>query len=346
MTNPPLTIAVLTYNRSYYLSLMLDSIMRQTYKNFKVKIYDNASTDDTGDVIKKYLSDERFSYFRNDEQRNNWIVAINECDTDFLLVTHDDDIMHEEMIEEQMSVFAKDVAINLVSVQADTIDENGNKIDISDINFQDSFWVYNKYEFIEKYIDGFEKGVNICCPTTMVRISVLQKNKILPRLNVGKAMDTVFWFEINCLDGKLVTINKKLYHYRKHGGQDSVNWIYMLPLLRNPVYKLLLSNGKDDLAKKWVDFITKYAMGAICSTLYKKSDLQLLNDCVVLYKTFDIKIRFYIMVYVKLGGKYITVFSHLKNIGNKFLFVFSHTPIETIKKIKSKIKLRSKIRNK
>lgn len=340
MTNPPLTIAVLTYNRSYYLSLMLDSIMRQTYKNFKVKIYDNASTDDTGDVVKKYLADERFSYFRNSEQRNNWIVAINECDTDFLLVTHDDDIMHEEMIKKEMDVITSDDTINLVSVSAYVVDENGNiGGNLGNLqNLQNDITCFSQFQFIEAYIDGYEKGINICCPTAMIRVGFVKKNNLLIRSDIGKSGDTFFYFEINSKEGQIAIIKKNLYYYRQHKDQDSTNWIYMIPLLRNPVYKLLLSNGKDDLAKKWVDFITKYATAAIRSLLYKKSDLQLLNDCVVLHNTYDIKIRFYIMLYVKIGGKCKGVFYFFRNIGRKFSFVFSHTPIETMKKIMSKLK--------
>ena len=91
------TIAVMTYNRSRFLDLMLESIQNQTYRDFVVKVYDNGSTDETDYVVQKYLNDTRFKYIKNSINigaLRNFNIAIENCKSDFLLLTHDDDIMH------------------------------------------------------------------------------------------------------------------------------------------------------------------------------------------------------------------------------------------------------------
>jgi glycosyltransferase involved in cell wall biosynthesis len=51
-----LTIIVLTYNRPFLLEKALNSLQNQIDKNFDVIIYNNASTDNTVEVIQKYLT--------------------------------------------------------------------------------------------------------------------------------------------------------------------------------------------------------------------------------------------------------------------------------------------------
>ena len=64
-----------TYNRAHYLVDAIESALEQDYPNFEVIVSDNASIDQTGEVVKKYLSDKRFHYYRNDRNLGagpNW----------------------------------------------------------------------------------------------------------------------------------------------------------------------------------------------------------------------------------------------------------------------------------
>lgn len=61
---PPIKVCavVVTYNRKAMLETCINSLLKQSYKNFDILIIDNASTDGTYDYICKYLSD-RIHYF-------------------------------------------------------------------------------------------------------------------------------------------------------------------------------------------------------------------------------------------------------------------------------------------
>ncbi len=63
---PKVSIMIPTYNRSHYLIDAIESSLAQDYSNFEVIVSDNASTDATRETVKKYLSDPRFRYYRND----------------------------------------------------------------------------------------------------------------------------------------------------------------------------------------------------------------------------------------------------------------------------------------
>lgn len=62
---PAVSIGMPIYNGAQYLSDALDLILKQTYSNFELIISDNASTDKTEDICRKFtVRDSRIKYFR------------------------------------------------------------------------------------------------------------------------------------------------------------------------------------------------------------------------------------------------------------------------------------------
>jgi glycosyltransferase involved in cell wall biosynthesis len=65
MTTPRLTIGLPVYNGEEYLAESLDALLGQSYEDYELIITDNASTDGTADICKRYLAvDSRISYHR------------------------------------------------------------------------------------------------------------------------------------------------------------------------------------------------------------------------------------------------------------------------------------------
>ena len=56
-TKLELTVLMTVYNGREYLRTAMDSILQQTYRNFCFLIVDDASTDDTREIIKSYKDD-------------------------------------------------------------------------------------------------------------------------------------------------------------------------------------------------------------------------------------------------------------------------------------------------
>lgn len=62
---PRLSIGLAVYNGENYLAESLDALLGQSYENFELIISDNASTDDTADICRRYeKQDSRIRYFR------------------------------------------------------------------------------------------------------------------------------------------------------------------------------------------------------------------------------------------------------------------------------------------
>ena len=61
-----LTVFVVTYNRCDYLKLTIQSILEQTYKDFCLVVLDNASTDNTQEIVNNF-NDKRLIYLRHEK---------------------------------------------------------------------------------------------------------------------------------------------------------------------------------------------------------------------------------------------------------------------------------------
>lgn len=92
------------YNGGKTIAAALDSLLAQTYRNFRLQISDNCSTDNTGEICERYQSlDPRISYERN--KRNvgaiaNFDILLKAASGDFFMWAACDDIWEPDFIAE------------------------------------------------------------------------------------------------------------------------------------------------------------------------------------------------------------------------------------------------------
>lgn len=67
MNNPLFSILIANYNNAQYLQEAIQSIFSQTYKNWEVVIVDDASTDNSEQIILNFLPDKRIKFFKNNK---------------------------------------------------------------------------------------------------------------------------------------------------------------------------------------------------------------------------------------------------------------------------------------
>lgn len=92
-----ISIIIPTYNRAAYLDEAVVSALAQDFPNIEVIIADNASTDNTQQLVEKYLGDRRVKYLRNKSNLGmvgNWREALYQYVTgDYFLILSDDDYL-------------------------------------------------------------------------------------------------------------------------------------------------------------------------------------------------------------------------------------------------------------
>jgi glycosyltransferase involved in cell wall biosynthesis len=112
-TQPFFTIAVPTYNRAELLQRCLERILRQSFDDYELLVSDNASTDNTRQVVESF-DDSRISYHcrqQNDGPWANCRDAAAMARGRFLVIHQDDDQLHTSFLQRCHAACAADPAV-------------------------------------------------------------------------------------------------------------------------------------------------------------------------------------------------------------------------------------------
>lgn len=125
--SPVITTVIPTFRRPQLLRRAVLSVLRQTYENVLVCVYDNASDDETGEVVAALMSmDPRVRYHRHDENigsYNNFNFGIKQVHTPFFSLLSDDDILSPKFYTRALQVFTQFPDVMLVCMPTMVIDE-------------------------------------------------------------------------------------------------------------------------------------------------------------------------------------------------------------------------------
>jgi glycosyltransferase involved in cell wall biosynthesis len=128
-SQPLVTIGLPVYNGERYLEQALDGLLAQTLTDFELIISDNASTDGTAEICRKYAArDPRIRYVRQPENlgaapNHNLLVPLAKGRY-FKWAGHDD-LYAPELLEKCVAVLESHPDVALVHVHDGLIDESG-----------------------------------------------------------------------------------------------------------------------------------------------------------------------------------------------------------------------------
>jgi glycosyltransferase involved in cell wall biosynthesis len=134
MTAPDrlLSIGLPVYNGERYLDESLDSLLAQTYRDFELVISDNASTDRTEEICRKYASrDSRIRYFRspvNVGAPQNYRRVFDLSSGPYFKWHTSDDLIAPDFIQRCMDAVTADPGIVLAYTKSQLVDEHGRFI--------------------------------------------------------------------------------------------------------------------------------------------------------------------------------------------------------------------------
>ena len=214
------TVAILTFDRPGYLEECLASVGRQTLAGFRLVVLDNASTADLSGVLDRFR-DLPMSYVRNETNigaAGNFRKAIG-CysDSKYMVVFHDDDMMHPRMLEWQLALLESDPEIQFVSTALEVFDYGDAPPRAIWENSALDIEIYDNQSDLARYLLG---GGRFCYGSTMYRSSVLGRLDLLAYERLGSFGDRPFLLDVARL-GKSALIRAPLVLSRQHPGQDT-----------------------------------------------------------------------------------------------------------------------------
>lgn len=210
--SPKVSVIINCYNAEKYLREAIDSVFAQTYKNWEIILWDNASTDKTAEIAKSYPAD-RVKYFRGEVNvplyaaRN---LAVPKATGEFIGFLDSDDIWLPTKLEKQVPLFRND-KVALVYSDCFLFNDAGN---FSSYFLKRPFMRGNRFR--ELLVDYF-----IPMPTALVRRSVLSQfpKAFDDRYDIIGDADT---FRRIALNWEIDCVEEPLARYRVHRG--SLSW--------------------------------------------------------------------------------------------------------------------------
>jgi len=120
---------VANYNTSQFLASCLDSLCNQTYKDFEVLVIDDGSTDNSVDIIDRYIQhDRRFRLIklgRNHGLTHARHIALHQCKGEYVAILDADDIALPSRLEKQTDFLDTNPDVVLLGSYFGIIDPEG-----------------------------------------------------------------------------------------------------------------------------------------------------------------------------------------------------------------------------
>ena len=128
-----LTIFTPAYNRGYTIHKTYESLKRQTNKNFKWLIIDDGSTDNTRELIEKWIKEDNkfeisYIYKKNGGMHSAHNTAYENIDTELNVCIDSDDYMPDDAVEKILSFWEKNKSDEIAGIAALDAYESGQVI--------------------------------------------------------------------------------------------------------------------------------------------------------------------------------------------------------------------------
>ena len=266
---PLVCVCVPTYNSGRTLPGTLDSIINQTYRNLKVFIVDNASTDNTLGISRAYAGkDSRIEIIRhavNVGGAGNFTKCLQLACGEYTAIFHSDDIYTPSIIMEQVAFLEKYHGAEAVFVMAESIDAGGQQGRIYRLPAELRRPAGPLYVFPEVFRVMLKYGNFLFCPGAMARTTVYRDYiKELNETRYASAADGDVWLRI-LQRGPIGIIDKPLLKYRISPSSFSYH------LARG-------KTGPHDMVRLFDDYIKGFAAGFIGAEERKNYELMVLRD--------------------------------------------------------------------
>lgn len=106
------TVFTPCYNSSRFIHRIFETLNSQTYRDFEWIVINDASTDNTAELITEYIKTvdfpvKFFNLEKNQMLAANYNLAFNNCEGEIFVVTGHDDIYMPDMLEEYVRLYNK-----------------------------------------------------------------------------------------------------------------------------------------------------------------------------------------------------------------------------------------------
>jgi glycosyltransferase involved in cell wall biosynthesis len=216
---PLVSVAITTYNHQQFISNAIDSVLSQDYSNIEIIISDDASTDNTVEIINGYLEKypnkiKVLATKRNMGVTANWFKCVSACSGKYIIGLAGDDEFLPGILSKQVKILEYDEKIAICYTNASVFHVPSQK---------------------ELYLIGDKTptksgGLEVALSDSIYySITSMFRKKFVPNHNIFTGIrhgsDLAFYKEIMMIAGlqaKIYYLPEVLYKYKKHSKNITV----------------------------------------------------------------------------------------------------------------------------
>ena len=236
LTKPLVSVIIPTYNRASFLARAIESVLKQTYKNFEIIVVDDGSTDNTKEILEPLKDKIKYILTENKGPAHARNTGMQVANGKYIAFLDSDDAYLPIKLESQVSFLEKDSEIGMVfsEISATAFNSFYQEYHLRSYWYYWEQWHYedifsHKGEFL---IDSLEKPITyyignlfhyVLLGPLIIPATILFPKKILEVIGFQNetyhmAEDYDFVTRI-CKDFKVGFINIPTYVQHYHDGQ-------------------------------------------------------------------------------------------------------------------------------
>lgn len=248
MNKPEISVIMSVYNGEKFLKETMDSVLKQTFKDFEFIIIDDCSTDNSPKILKDYASrDDRIKIIHN--EKNMHLQAslnrgIEAACADFIIRVDADDVCRIDRFEKQYKFMKKHPKLDMSACKF-YIYTDGKVIPIPMIQRTDANSVKSLFLFANP----------ICHPCVIMKTEIAKKMKYDTEFTCSE--DLELWIRMIIGNKKIAVQRERMMLYRRHENQITANsseaQAVQYRRIMSKFYKKMLFELTDDE----LEFLTK-----------------------------------------------------------------------------------------
>ncbi len=212
------------YNHAPYLKERMDSILAQDYPEIEVIVLDDASTDESAEILLSYKSHPRikkliFNPVNSGNTFLQWQRGLKESTGEYVWIAESDDVAEPDMLSRLVETMERENAVVAFS-QSKCIDEQGKIIHrLVTAPFLHSF-AMDGVEYARHYL----LGENTICNAS----AVVFRRDVAKEIDLNKVAeyhvsgDRLFWILVS-MKGKVAFVAEPLNGFRQHTHKVSIS---------------------------------------------------------------------------------------------------------------------------
>ncbi len=204
--NRLVSVIIGNYNYGRFISQAIDSVLRQTYKNFELIVVDDGSTDNSREVIESYGTKIISVFQKNAGQGAAFNAGLAKAKGEFVFFLDSDDYYREDKLEKVVAGFKEHPEWVQISHGRTSIDKEGNIIGNDPTFFSQGD--------VTPLLLKWGRYAWAITSALCYRRSII--NKVVPIPQRPRAADTYLTATVPFY-GKVGCIQEPLMFYRKHG---------------------------------------------------------------------------------------------------------------------------------